>query len=122
MATLDARAPKVKVQVHRGDEWRVPILITLNDVAFDVSDYTFTAQIRKGTESTEVLDVTVDDADAATGELTLIVSDADTVTDPDGNSFLGAYFYDLQADHPAIGKRTWLRGTWVVTADVTRAA
>jgi len=83
----------------------------------DVSDYTFQAQIRAtDTSSTVIATFTIDTTDAATGNIVLSLTAAQTLA-----LTAGSYFWDLRCvDANSVVSR-WVSGTATVAGTITRA-
>lgn len=113
MSTVDLRPGKLNVKSSRGDTVALPIVINEAGSAADLSGRTYLAQIRRTKPGAVIVDIDVDDTDAATGELVLRIDSADT------EPLSGLYVWDLEqtiGDNP----RTILAGTWMFEPDVTR--
>lgn len=111
--TVDLRPGKLNVKVARGDTDGIPIDITENGVAADLTGRTYTAQLRRSPNSTTAIDVTVDTTGAATGRLVLRLTPEVTET------LSGDYRWDLEQDDGG-SIRTLLTGIWQFDPDVTR--
>jgi hypothetical protein len=112
-STVDLRPGKLNVKSSRGDTVALPIVINEAGAAADLTGRTFLAQIRRTKPGDVIVDIDVDDTDAATGELVLRIDSADT------EPLSGGYVWDLEqtiGDNP----RTILAGTWTFEPDVTR--
>jgi hypothetical protein len=111
--TVDLRPGKLNIRTSRGDTVAVPITIQEDGLAANLTGRTYSAQIRRSKASATAVTVTVDTADAATGQLVLRLTASATA------SLSGDYLWDLQQ---TIGGsvRTILEGRWTFGADVTR--
>ena len=83
----------------------------------DVSTYTFRAQIRSSeTSATVIALLSIDTTNAATGNIVLSYSAADSL-----NLTAGTYYWDLRVVDANGGVSRWLAGTATVTGTITRA-
>jgi hypothetical protein len=111
--TVDLRPGRLDIKVTRGDTDGIPIVIQEGGVAADLTGRTYAAQIRRTKNSAVAIDVTVDTAGAATGELVLRLEPEITET------LTGEYQWDLEQTMDGI-VRTLLTGRWIFDPDVTR--
>lgn len=116
---VGAEPGTLDLKVRRGD--------TIGPLTFawgstiDLSDRTWAAQIRADLdESTLVATFTVDDADAATGTLTVTLPHSESLklATVEGRA---VYYWDLQATKTADAEAvfTWVAGKVKVTGDAT---
>ena len=112
-ATVDLRPGRLNIKSTRGDTVALPIVISEAGAPADLTGRTYLCQIRRTKPGAVIVEVDVDDTDAATGELVLRIDDLDT------EPLSGLYVWDLEqsiGDNP----RTILAGTWLFEPDVTR--
>ena len=113
-ATVDLRPGKLNIKTSRGDTVAVPITIQEGGSPANLTGRTYAAQIRKSRASATAVTVTVDTTGAASGQLVLRLTAADTAT------LSGEYQWDLQQTQGGT-VRTILEGRWTFGADVTHA-
>jgi len=90
---------------------------TCRTTTLDVSDYTFRAQIRATDTSTTVIALfTIDTANAATGNIVLRLTAAETLA-----LTAGSYFWDLRCVDASGVVSRWISGTAKVAGTITRA-
>lgn len=112
-STVDLRPGRLNIKSTRGDTVALPIVIQEAGAPADLTGRTYLCQIRRTKPGDVIVEVDVDDADAATGELVLRIDSADT------EPLSGEYVWDLEqtvVDNP----RTILAGKWTFEPDVTR--
>lgn len=116
---------KADLALYRGDTrvWTVTFTDDDGTTPLDLSGRTWVAEIRTDLARTDpvVATITVDDADAADGTLTLTLpADEAANLGPlvDGKATL---FWDLQSDDSGV-VQTWLAGKVKVTGDVSVGA
>mgnify|MGYP000210929864 CR=1 FL=1 len=111
-----ARAGDLDLEETQGDDWRV--ILTFQDVdsqPIDMSDGDYSAQVRKtATSSTLLAEFTVDDSDAADGEIVLTLDAEDTAELP------AVCVWDFQRVTGAGETVTILSGSIRVRREVTR--
>ncbi len=111
--------------LYRGDTRVWVVAFTADDgSSLDLSGRTWVAQIRTDLARTDpvVATITVDDADAATGELTLTLPAGEAANlGPLDASGKAALHWDLQSDDAGV-VQTWLAGKVKVTGDVSVGA
>lgn len=111
--TISDLPEKVKLRSKRGDT--VGKLIQINDAGsnpVDLTGRTFAAQLRRSPNSSSAVDVTVDTAGAATGQLVLRIASSVTET------LSGDYQWDLEQTMGGT-VRTIIEGSWTFSPDVT---
>lgn len=111
MKTLNAQPDSMEWRVYRNDTSVMTlVLVDMNDVAIDLTDWTFTGQVRQFPTNTTVLD-SMD-----------IVKNANTLTiglDTTGLDVMN--FFDIQGVNAITSKiSTIVTGTIYVEEDVTR--
>lgn len=115
MPTADLRPERYDYKIARGDDFADVITIQEGGVAVDVSSRTYTAQVRRTSEGPVVAAMSVNMAEAASGEVGIAI--ANTVT----AGMSGDYVYDFQQSTGGV-IRTLMAGKFVVARDVTRAS
>jgi hypothetical protein len=117
MATVKVLPAKLNYRIKRGDDFVDVVTIKEGDpsAAVDVSARTFTAQVRSTPDGDVVASMSINMAEAASGEVGYSL--ADTVTD----DLSGSYVWDFQQDTSGV-IRTLMGGAFVVEKDVTRAS
>ncbi len=102
----------------RGDTFKKRLtFLDADDVAIDVSGYTFTGQVREDPDDeTALADFTFDTTDAATGIVDAIIAAEDTADFP-----FPFVHYDIQYANDAGEITTAPRGRLRMIKDVTRA-
>lgn len=117
MTRIDLRPARLDYKITRGDDFSDTVTIKEGDpaAAVDVSSRTYTAQVRRTKDGDVVASMTIDTANAASGEIGYSISD--TVTD----DMSGEYVWDFQQSSGGV-VRTLMGGKFTVDADVTRAA
>lgn len=121
-ATADLSPSVVNLKAARGDTWRLRFTFyaanpdgTPNPTSpVDLSGATYSAQVRNRDTGALFTNATVDDTDAATGQLDLVVPYTETTDAPLGKSLA----YDLQQD-TGTERHTMVTGTVRVVADWT---
>ena len=116
MASVKIIPAKLNYTIYRGDDFNAVMTIQEEGVAVDVSDRTYTAQLRRSPDGDVVEDFGIDMTDAAAGDVGVILTDAVTA-DLDGS-----YVWDFQQETAGGVVRTLAGGQFTVTKDVTRAA
>lgn len=121
-ATADLSPTVVNLKAARGDTWR--LLFTFYEAnpdgtpdttsPVDLSGATYSAQLRHRDTGALFCTATVDDLEAAAGQLALVVAYDDTTDAPLGKSLA----YDLQQD-TGTERHTLVSGTVRVVADWT---
>lgn len=117
--TIDHTATAVNIHFVQGDTFRRRLFFYQLDVdgvtqiPEDVSTWTITAQIRRRASSTTAIDFSVDMTDAATGYVTISITDDDAATLAENN------VWDLQRVLNGETK-TLLAGTVTADREVTR--
>lgn len=122
-ATADLSPTVVNLKAARGDTWRLRLRFydanpdgTPNlDAPTDLSGADYTAQVRVRDTGALFAAATVDDLEAATGQLDVVVAYDDTTTAPLGKSLA----YDVQQD-TGTERHTIVTGTVRVVADWTQ--
>lgn len=109
---------KVDIEFTRGDYY--PLRLSFVDSQttpqpLDVSDKTFTAQIRRTPDDAILVQFDINGADRNAGLLLLSLEAAAT------GALSGSYVWDLQMVDGAAKPVTWLAGTVYVKRDVTRS-
>jgi len=84
--------------------------------ALDVSDYTFKAQVRASVTSAVIFEFDISTTNAATGQIVISYSAADTLA-----LTAGAYVWDLRVTDGDGQVERWMEGNVTVTGTVTRA-
>lgn len=110
-----SRPATLHLEMYRGDDYVHQLMFTNNaspPAALDVSDYTFSAQIRDRPEKGTVLLATfdIDTTDAEDGIIVLSLPPAATRIDP------GYWDLEVKADG---SPTTWLAGEVKMSGDVT---
>lgn len=103
------------LSVYAGDTFSQTFTFKEDDVAIDLVDAgwdSWTAQYRKNASSTTAVSFAVDTSSAASGQITITLSAAQTAT-------LESGVFDLQATQGSV-VRTWVAGGLNVRKDVTR--
>lgn len=103
------------LSVYAGDTFSQTFTFKEDDVAIDLVDAgwgSWTAQYRKNASSTTAVSFAVDASSAASGQITITLSAAQTAT-------LESGVFDLQATQGSV-VRTWVAGGLNVRKDVTR--
>lgn len=114
-ALLDLTPERCNVSAWRGSRWAFTITITdSNDDPVDLSTYELVAQIRdgKGDDADLIIDLGIDDAQAASGVLTVFVTDDATAEIADG-SYWWAFRIDSD-DNDEWDGIVLLYGNWIV--------
>jgi hypothetical protein len=122
---LDLSPAVVNLKAARGDTWRVRFRFyealedgTPNyDLPVDLSSGSYSAQVRLRETDALLGTASIDDAEAASGILDLVVAHGDTASAPLGRSLA----YDVQQD-AGDERLTLITGTVRVIADWTRDA
>lgn len=114
MATVSVRPAKLHFKITRGDDFSASIEIQEEGVPVDVSDRTYTAQLRSTPDGDLVATFSVDMTNAATGVIVPSLTDAVT------EDLDGAYVWDLQQETAGGVIRTVAGGNFEVAKDVTR--
>lgn len=103
------------LSVYAGDTFSQTFTFKEDDVAIDLVDAgwsSWTAQYRKNASSTTAVSFAVDASSAASGQITITLSAAQTAS-------LESGVFDLQATQGSV-VRTWVAGGLNVRKDVTR--
>lgn len=95
---------------------RVLTFVDQSSVAIDLSSATLKMQVRKQYDQTVLLELTESDGLTVSGAGNNIVTISKIITIP----LPGAYRYDLQAVFSGGMVRTYLEGSFTVTADITQ--
>lgn len=99
------------IDIYQGDTFTLSL-----DFDIDLTGHTWLCQIRKSHDATAVVQaVTVTTVDAVNGLIRLSIANTDTAT-----LAPGSYLWDLQSTDASGVVRTWVRGTALVTAEVSR--
>lgn len=108
-------AAKYDIIVEQHQDFARGFSLTTGGLAVDLTDHTFTAQLRIRESSTEAYDFNVEVVDALQGLINMTMGDDTTSTIKSGY-----YFYDLVMTTPAGDKIRILEGEAKVDAGVTR--
>lgn len=103
----------------RGDDWKIRVVITENNVPLNITGYEYWFTMKKSIDSPDPGEVQVvvtpSEENASSGILDITVSHYNTSNIPTGN-----YYYDLQQIAPSTEIKTILLGKVKVVKDVTR--
>lgn len=103
--------------IYAGDDWSRILTIQQGGSPVDLASAgwtNWTAQWRPDPGTASKIDLTVDDTAAASGQITVSLTGAQT------ESMGGNGVWDLQAEDSDGNTVTWVRGSTVWTQDVTR--
>ena len=109
-------AVKANILIDQGTDYSTTIYVSdENDVAIDVTGYTFTAKARKHYTSNTVYSFTMTITDAVDGEVTMSMNAATTA-----DISAGRYVYDAEMVDTANLTTRLVEGLLTVTPQVTR--
>ena len=103
------------ISIYRGDTYLHEITIRdSSNASIDISDRTYSAQVRRTASSDVILTFTSTVTDAANGVLQISLTSSQT-----SSLDSGIYIYDLQETNSS-NILTLMRGNVTVTGDITR--
>ena len=119
-ATLVSFLPTaVDICLSRGDNPTIPVAVTSDAVAVDITGATFIMTVDPAPDPTDNTANLFSVTGVINGAPTLgLVDFTPTVVDTD--QLPSTYFYDIEMVHPTIGRRTILKGKFIISQEITK--